>query len=205
MRIYLARHGETEENKLSIIQGQSGGKLSEDGILQAVDLGKSLQDIKIHRAFVSDLNRTKHTFTLLNNELSSKIEDVSFTGVLREINTGELTGQPMASWSLKVKETNSAPRQFRPQGGETFEDVFQRAKQFYEELQDVYKTENGAGLTVLVVSHGGFIREFYNYVNFASTNLMLESFPHVGNCSLHLFEIDESLEIKSIQHINKLA
>lgn len=44
LTMYLARHGETEENRAQILQGQIGGHLTELGISQAHKLGEKLAD-----------------------------------------------------------------------------------------------------------------------------------------------------------------
>lgn len=205
MRIYLVRHGETEENALGVIQGQTGGNLSEKGQNQARQLGKTLKSMKYDMAFVSDLQRTKDTFALLHNELLVKIEQIEFTDILRERNAGVMTGLPMATWSMTAKAKKIPLRQFRPQDGESIDDVCKRAKLFYEQLQTLYQKIDTDDWSVLVVSHGGFIKEFYNYVNIARKKVVLTKFPPINNCSVHLFEIDKSLVIKPAQHLNKFT
>lgn len=58
LRVHLVRHGETNENKQGIIQGQLDTVLNEDGHHQARLCGEALKDIKFARAFSSDLTRT---------------------------------------------------------------------------------------------------------------------------------------------------
>ena len=45
--LYLARHGQTEENLSRIFQGHLPGHLTEEGKRQAVALGESLKDIAL--------------------------------------------------------------------------------------------------------------------------------------------------------------
>lgn len=56
-RLYLIRHGETEENKNSIVQGHLDTVLNEDGREQARIVAKALQDIPFDLAYTSDLKR----------------------------------------------------------------------------------------------------------------------------------------------------
>lgn len=56
-RVYIVRHGETNENALGIIQGQLDTKLNETGIMQARLVGEELKDIPFKQAFTSDLQR----------------------------------------------------------------------------------------------------------------------------------------------------
>ena len=52
--IYLARHGQTEENLMRIFQGHLPGTLTADGIEQARNLGKELEGITIDCILSSD-------------------------------------------------------------------------------------------------------------------------------------------------------
>ena len=60
--ILAIRHGETDENKLRILQGQSRGTLAESGQYQALKLGIHLKEESFDTVFVSDLQRTKDTW-----------------------------------------------------------------------------------------------------------------------------------------------
>jgi probable phosphoglycerate mutase len=55
--VYIVRHGETEENKLGIIQGQLDTQLNAIGWDQAEKTGESLKDIRFRIAHSSDLDR----------------------------------------------------------------------------------------------------------------------------------------------------
>ena len=57
MRVYIVRHGETQENKDGIIQGQQDTKLNANGEEQAWMVGEALKDAKIGIAYSSDLSR----------------------------------------------------------------------------------------------------------------------------------------------------
>ena len=47
--LYLARHGQTEENNAHIFQGHLPGKLTQEGIAQAIKLGQELQTVPFDR------------------------------------------------------------------------------------------------------------------------------------------------------------
>lgn len=57
IRVYIVRHGETDENRLGIIQGQLDTKLNATGIKQARQVAIALKDIPFTLAFSSDLER----------------------------------------------------------------------------------------------------------------------------------------------------
>lgn len=54
-RIYIVRHGETDENRTGIFQGQLDTPLNEDGIEQARRVAEALRHISFDIAFTSDL------------------------------------------------------------------------------------------------------------------------------------------------------
>lgn len=58
-RIYIIRHGETDENRKGIIQGQIDTKLNEEGVMQAKKVTEALRDspVEFEKAWTSDLGR----------------------------------------------------------------------------------------------------------------------------------------------------
>jgi len=61
VRIYIVRHGETEENKQKIIQGQLDTPLNLEGEKQADLVAKALRDIPFDICYSSDLRRAANT------------------------------------------------------------------------------------------------------------------------------------------------
>jgi len=61
VRIYIVRHGETEENKQKIIQGQLDTQLNAEGEKQADLVAKALRDIPFDVCYSSDLRRAAST------------------------------------------------------------------------------------------------------------------------------------------------
>ena len=59
--VYLARHGQTEENLSRIFQGHLPGTLTEEGKQQAVELGQTLREIPLDAVVSSDLQRVVDT------------------------------------------------------------------------------------------------------------------------------------------------
>lgn len=57
LRVYLVRHGETNEKKQGIVQGQLDTVLSEDGRHQVRLCGEALKGINFAHVFSSDLKR----------------------------------------------------------------------------------------------------------------------------------------------------
>ena len=57
VQVYIVRHGETQENRDGIIQGQRDTVLNAIGLEQARMVGEALKDAKLGIAFSSDLSR----------------------------------------------------------------------------------------------------------------------------------------------------
>ncbi|MEC8627419.1 MAG: histidine phosphatase family protein [Bacteroidota bacterium] len=87
--IFAIRHGETEENKLRVLQGQSQGRLAESGRHQAIKLGLSLKHTEFNHVIVSDLQRTQDTWQWMGLN-----QPVTFDERLRERAFGKYEGLP---------------------------------------------------------------------------------------------------------------
>ncbi|KAG5353098.1 hypothetical protein C0989_010301 [Termitomyces sp. Mn162] len=64
-RVYIIRHGETQENRDGVIQGQLDTALNNVGLEQARIVGEKLRSIPFEIAFSSDLNRAVQVRRLL--------------------------------------------------------------------------------------------------------------------------------------------
>lgn len=56
-RFYIVRHGETDENRLGIMQGQLDTELNEEGIEQARLTARAMEKVVFIEAYSSDLKR----------------------------------------------------------------------------------------------------------------------------------------------------
>jgi 2,3-bisphosphoglycerate-dependent phosphoglycerate mutase len=61
VRVYIVRHGETEENKQLIVQGQLDTQLNSEGKRQADLTAKALKDVPFDTCYSSDLRRAADT------------------------------------------------------------------------------------------------------------------------------------------------
>ena len=88
MRIYFTRHGETEWNKLGIIQGQLDSALTSEGIEMGRRLGEMSKDLNFDRVYSSDLGRAYDTARLICPD-----REIIKTPLLREIDVGSWSGK----------------------------------------------------------------------------------------------------------------
>lgn len=185
MRLFLVRHGESTLNNSGITQGQSNSVLTGRGISQAESVAVRLKQESFDIAFVSDLIRTKQTA----QEILKYHPDlpVVYTRKIRERSAGIYEGLPKHHIMEQYEKTKSSFANFKPEKGESFTELQQRAKDFYEYLLDTQ-----LGKTVLLVSHGGFIGSLLLYLT--KKPLDVPSFQGVKspNCALTVLEIDDN-------------
>lgn len=179
-RLILVRHGETEWNANSILQGQADIALSERGHAQARALASVVGRWKIDYAVMSDLKRTRETSALLG--YPNARTDVAW----REANLGAWTGRDANELIATVGEQYRAWREGRaaPPDGEDFATFSTRIA---DAIAPLHKLDG----TVLVVTHGGAIR--------AALALLIRLTPEritpVQPGSLTMFEFDPAAHL----------
>ncbi len=149
MRLIITRHGQTHENSQKISMGQSiDGSLSKEGIDQAKKLANRLKKEKIDFVYVSDLKRALNTADeILKFHPSAK---KVINKDLRERSLGVYEGKPNNLWKNAMKESSRSFSRFKPKNGESYLELKNRTKKFFDLLLKKHIDDN-----VLVVSHTG--------------------------------------------------
>ncbi len=156
MRLYIIRHGETNSNVNRILQGHTDGEhnvLNLNGRQQVLRLSKHLENefkqgkIKFEHVYVSDLTRAKQTAEILVHPYSLPINSTRF---LRERSYGVFDGGPVDLYNQKLEASSLPYHQFRPEAGESVEDVDQRVAVFLEDLKSKHMHQS-----VMLVAHAG--------------------------------------------------
>jgi len=152
-KLYLIRHGETEQNKNGVLMGSTDTPLNDHGRQQAALLGQRLNALEVDSIFSSPLQRAMDTATLVFGETVPIITDSS----LQEFHFGDWEGMHFTEiakqypevWQLWLKdwELTQIP------GAEAFAAFKHRVISFVEEVVSYHP-----GKRVAVVSHGGCIR-----------------------------------------------
>ncbi len=146
--LYLARHGETEDNVRQIMQGQTQGRLTDNGRRQAEALAATLAHADIELIIASDLQRAVDTATIVAERLHAPLIT---TPLLRERDWGSFTGRHIPS--LKGEPW--------PDDIETLAQLLARAKEFLD-----FARKQCGGKTALAVGHG-IINKAIQAVHFA--------------------------------------
>lgn len=137
--LLLVRHGETVDNVRQIMQGQTQGELTPNGIEQARALAAELKDTPIDVFVSSDLKRAFDTCVILAAAHGVAPDAIVQTKLLRERDWGSFTGRYIpdlkdAVWTDDI---------------ESLDALRARAASFLQ-----FVRENYDGKTVLAVGHG---------------------------------------------------
>lgn len=136
VRLYLMRHGETVDNVNRILQGQTDGRLNDNGLRMAEEASRRMAGEAIDVFFSSDLGRCVDTCRIMARPHGKPIVQ---TPLLRERDWGSFTGLYIPD--LKGREW--------PDDIETTEQMRMRAETFLHWIRAEYQ-----GKTLLVVGHG---------------------------------------------------
>ncbi len=155
MRIYFARHGESQANLLHEVsnRGLRHG-LTRRGREQAVALAHRLQNLPIMHIYSSPVLRAIETSVILANRLDLDYEVVE---ALREYDCGIVEGRSdEGSWAVWQELFDAwvvhQRWERRIEGGESFYDIRDRFVPFIEGLVSQY---GNTEVEVVCVSHGG--------------------------------------------------
>ena len=137
--LLLVRHGETVDNVRQIMQGQTQGELTPNGIEQARALAAELKDTPIDVFVSSDLKRAFVTCVILAAAHGVAPDAIVQTKLLRERDWGGFTGR-------YIPDLKGEPW---PDDIESMDGMKARAARFIEFIRRSYP-----GKTVLAVGHG---------------------------------------------------
>jgi alpha-ribazole phosphatase len=152
-KLYLIRHGETEQNKTGILMGSTDTPLNDHGRMQAASLRERINALEVDTIFSSPLSRAVETASLVFGEQVPIITDSG----LQEFHFGEWEGMHFSEiakqypdiWQMWLTDWE----QTHIPGGEAFAAFKHRVINVVEEIVRYHP-----GKRVAVVSHGGCIR-----------------------------------------------
>ncbi|MBI3591305.1 MAG: histidine phosphatase family protein [Candidatus Melainabacteria bacterium] len=184
MEIILIRHGQSEGNKTSTVQGQTDTGLSELGKDQAKDLSKHFNIGDLSAVYSSDLDRAVQTAKPTADKLNLKIKTDKD---LREAHFGIWEGLTYDKVKEKYpKEYNAwhANYYVRPHWFESFESHFKRTKRAIDKILLSHSLND----RIAVFTHGGSIKTQVGYFKkLSGEELTLFT---TANCSLTLIKFN---------------
>lgn len=150
MKVIIVRHAQTDENAGgALASSESEVLLNEEGIKQAQKLAEALKEETIMAAYVSPQARAMQTAKeALKHHSNAKLHPVDH---LKEQHLGIYEGSKgKAEWKAIKKLSQEPFHLLRPENGESYLDLQERAKNFFHEIVKKHPDE-----TILIVSHGG--------------------------------------------------
>ncbi|XP_062191444.1 phosphoglycerate mutase-like protein 4 [Phragmites australis] len=162
--VVIVRHGETSWNASRIIQGHLDAELNEIGRQQAVAVAHRLsKEVKPAAIYSSDLKRAAETAQTIARICN--LPNVVFDPALRERHIGDLQGMKLQDAATQRPEAYKAfvshkRNQQIPGGGESLDQLSERCVSCLCGIVEKHKGER-----VILVSHGGTIRELYRHAS----------------------------------------
>jgi broad specificity phosphatase PhoE len=188
MKIYLARHGQNEDNRDGILNGHRDLPLTELGRKQAHEAAASIKSLGLtfDVVYSSPLIRAFETASIISSEANQPTPVAH--PLLIERNLGLMSGRPIASIKEHCGEdvlvTDVVTYFLAYEGAETFPDLVARAKVLLAELKQKYTDES-----ILLVGHGDMGKMIYAAYYDLPWSDVLKQF-HFGNSELLLLSPD---------------
>ncbi|MCH3904899.1 MAG: histidine phosphatase family protein [Lactobacillus sp.] len=175
MELIIIRHGQTDLNKQSMIQGSEvDAPLNQAGIAFAQASAENFDASDFAAVYVSPLKRAVQTAQIFTKNQAQLIYDER----LKEMDYGSWDGHSVAEMKAKYPECFDSWGFIRDNysqyatGGESFAELEKRCASFLDDLTKKYDQEK-----ILVVCHG-------------ATSRMLVAHLFMGGSAAHLHQMD---------------
>ncbi len=192
LKIYLARHGQDEDNANGILNGHRNKPLTELGMQQARDLAENIRRIEIafDAVYSSPLKRAYETAEAVTGVIGMR-KPIAMASLI-ERNFGMMTGKSAKQikrlCAPDIIETSTITYFLSPEGAETFPQLFARGKSVIDWVRGCHQDGN-----VLLVTHGDIGKMIYAAYYGVPWESVLTLF-HFGNSELLLLSEEPGLE-----------
>lgn len=183
VEIYIARHGQNEDNVNGILNGHRDLPLTELGRDQARQLGQGILEagLDFEKIYCSPLTRAQETAQIVSEILGHK-EEPTVLELLIERDFGVMTGLPIAKIAEMcepdIVTTNTITYFLNPEGAETFPELVERGHDILREVH--HRQQSGRAL---LVCHGDIGKMTYAAATGRPWREVLTDF-HFGNGEL---------------------
>lgn len=188
MKLYLIRHGVTDQNKERCLQGRSDIELNEEGRELARKTAEGLKNIEFDLIFTSPLKRAYETAEIIKGERDIPL---ILSEELLEISFGAYEGLCFGQENYNIPDADfmnffNKPQEYKtPPEGESFEQVIARTGALLQELKGNSQYQNK---TILLSTHGCALKAILANISKVS----IEDFWGEGvhkNCAVSLVEL----------------
>lgn len=199
--IFIARHGQNEDNAHGILNGHRDLPLTAIGRLQARQLAKGIQDkgLTFDTIFSSPLVRALETAQIVRQGLGVGPEVVTLPELI-EREFGVMTGKPVAEiaelCAPDIIVTDTITYFLNPDGAETFPELVARGHTILEKVRRLQ-----ASGTTLLVCHGDIGKMIYAAATGKDWKRVLYDF-HFGNGELIEISPDDDARLIELEQFN---
>jgi broad specificity phosphatase PhoE len=174
--IYFIRHGETDWNRLGLIQGWTDTPLNDRGHVQAKAVAQALIAVPEFRPdfnfVVSPLLRARQTMGYMAEALALEPQQIAIEPAVQELGFGVWEGRPF--WELKASPVYPAHPEdryfWRPERGESYEDGNLRIRAWLDRLER----------PTVVIAHGAIGRCLIAEITGMDRRELVEQVMHQG-------------------------
>lgn len=179
--LYIARHGETDDNRLGLLMGRKDIELNKNGIEQAHTLGKKARKLKIDFIISSPTIRAKQTAEIVKSHIHKPIK---FDHRLIERDIGVYEGLTRQEVEEKFQKGFDGEMAYNktPPGGESAQKVKERVFSLMEDIKRKYPNNK----RILIITHS-FVSKMINkyfhpqisadeFFNFQLSNTRIKKF-----------------------------
>ncbi len=195
-KLILARHHESEWNKLGKWTGKRDRHLDQYGFDKSDDMGLLIKDIRIDCAFASMLVRTIETLSCMLNVCERYEVPTEHSAALNERDYGDYTGKNKWEMEQLLGETEFEKLRrswnYPVPNGESLKMVYDRAVPYF---LDKIMSQVKEGKNTLVVAHGNSLRALIKYIESVSDDGIADVAVPFG--SIIIYEVDESGHVLS--------
>ncbi len=196
MKIYIVRHGETNENKQTKLMGRSPGKLSDNGKQQAEKTGVILLKEKIDLIYSSPLARCFDTAQIINKSLKKEIIK---NELLIERDFGKLTNT--TADNIDFEALDEPTEENIGLCVEPLSSVKIRMEEFLDKIKKKHINKN-----LVLVCHNNPIRMILAVLLNTTYHNILNKYK-IHNCGITIFDISEDgkinlVKIDDVEHLN---
>ena len=183
MKLYIIRHGETDLNAKSVMQGRVDPPINRSGRELAALTGQAMRDIRFDRCISSPLSRARDTAEIVLRESGNEIP-ITTDDRIREMSCGDIEEKSITEMGDAARLFFVDPFRFPGfPNGETIQDLCSRTQEFFREL-----TAADDGKTYLISTHGCAMRAMLNYLFDNPSDYWRGHAPY--NCAVCIVEAD---------------
>ncbi|HPF82799.1 MAG TPA: histidine phosphatase family protein [Bacilli bacterium] len=176
MKLYVLRHGETNENITKVMQGNMETVLNETGRNQAMSVRDKVKDAHIDLVISSPKKRALETAALAAPGVKIITDDR-----LLSRNHGEFQG--MTRDQVNLHDYWNIKKNIQYKEAESIGTIFNRVSSLLNDISINYSDKN-----VLLVTHSGITRVLYYYFNGFPEDGDLTEYEST-NCSFEEYEL----------------